>query len=38
MGIGDDIKNIVEDLKGKVKEVVGKVINDKFIIVDGYVD
>ena len=29
MGIGDDIKNTAEDLKGKAKEAAGKATNDK---------
>lgn len=38
MGIGDDIKNTAEDLKGKTKESVGKATNDKSTTADGRTD
>lgn len=38
MGIGDDIKNTAQDLKGKAKEGVGKATGDKSVEAEGHGD
>jgi uncharacterized protein YjbJ (UPF0337 family) len=38
MGAGDKIENAAEDLKGKVKEGVGKATNDSSLEADGKMD
>lgn len=38
MGIGDKIKNVAEDAKGKAKEVTGKVTGDEKLEAEGKVD
>jgi uncharacterized protein YjbJ (UPF0337 family) len=38
MGTGDTIENAAEDLKGKVKEGVGKATSDQTLEADGRMD
>lgn len=38
MGIGDKIKHVAEDVKGKVEEVAGKVTGDEKLEAEGKVD
>lgn len=38
MGVGDKISNMVDDMAGKAKEAVGKVLGDKDLEAEGKVD